>query len=81
MQILSIVALIAALACWIKVLIQMFKEEKVILGILGIFCGLWAFIWGWMNVAKVGQNIMIIWTIAALLGGFTYNSIFSAFSS
>jgi hypothetical protein len=29
-------------------------------GILGVFCGLYAFIWGWMNAGRLGlKNIML----------------------
>ncbi|BCU78195.1 hypothetical protein [Luteolibacter sp. LG18] len=56
------------LACWIIVLIKMFKTEKPLLGIIGIFCGLWAYIWGWMNSGKHGlQKIMLIWTACWIL--------------
>lgn len=59
---------IASLACWIIVLIKMFKTEKPLLGVLGILCSLWAFIWGWMNATKLGiKNIMMIWTIAIIV--------------
>ncbi len=40
---------IACLVCFIMVLVKMFQNENIGLGILGIFCGLWTFIWGWMN--------------------------------
>ena len=57
-----------SLVCWIMTLIQMFQKESVLQGILGIICSLWAFIWGWMNIAKTGQkNIMLIWTIAIIV--------------
>ena len=69
MLILAYVAGIISLVCWIMTLISMFQKESVILGILGIFCPLWAFIWGWMNTAKTGQkNLMIVWTIVWIIG-------------
>lgn len=57
------------MACWIFILIKMFKTESGPLqGIIGILCGLWAFIWGWMNAGKLGvQKIMLIWTVAILV--------------
>ena len=59
---------LACLVCFIMVLIQMFKNENIGLAILGIFCGLWAFIWGWMNASKHAlKKIMLIWTIATIL--------------
>jgi len=59
---------LAILVCFILVLIKLFKKEGVGLGILGIICGLYTFIWGWINHKK--QNIttvMIIWTILFVL--------------
>lgn len=51
------------LACWIMTLIKMFKHESTGLAVLGIFCGIWAFIWGWMNAKKHDhQKIMKIWS-------------------
>ena len=68
MTILLYAAWVVSLVCWIMTLIQMFQKESVLLGILGILCSLWAFIWGWMNTAKTGQkNIMLIWTIAVVV--------------
>jgi hypothetical protein len=61
------------LICWIIVLIHMFKAS-VLHGILGLICGLWAFIWGWMHAAGGLRNVMVIWTILLLLSlvlGFT----------
>jgi len=46
---LYIVGILGSLACWVIVLVKMFKTEKPLIGILGILCSLWAFIWGWMN--------------------------------
>ncbi len=59
---------VGVLVCFILVLIKLFKKEGVGLGILGIICGLYTFIWGWINYKK--QNIttvMIIWTILFVL--------------
>ncbi|MBD3387105.1 hypothetical protein GF407_19530 [candidate division KSB1 bacterium] len=59
---------IANLVCFILVLIKLFKKEGVLLGILGIICGLYTFIWGWINHKKQGiTNIMIIWTILVII--------------
>lgn len=61
--ILLAVGSIGSLICWIMTLIQMFKNEKPLIGILGVLCGLWAFIWGWMNATKLGlKKVMLIWT-------------------
>ncbi|MGJ8634034.1 MAG: hypothetical protein ACSHX7_08940 [Luteolibacter sp.] len=54
---------IGSLVCFIMVLIKMFQNEKPLLGVLGIFCGLWTFIWGWMKAETLGlKKIMMIWS-------------------
>ena len=54
---------IGSLVCWIMVLIHIFKEN-VGLGVLGIFCGLFAFIYGWVKVGEYGiQKVMLAWTL------------------
>lgn len=60
---------LVALVCWIMVLVKMFKtQESPLMGILGIFCSLWAFIWGWINAGKFGlTKLMAIWTVAILV--------------
>jgi hypothetical protein len=68
MVIISYVAAIVSLICWIMVLIKMFPAEGAVKGILAIICALYAFIWGWMNAAKYNlRNIMIAWTIAIIV--------------
>jgi hypothetical protein len=67
MMIVSWLATIACIVCWIMVLLKMFPAEGPIKGILAIICGLYAFIWGWMNASRFNlKNIMLIWTVAIL---------------
>ena len=55
---------LGSLACWIIVLIKMFQNEKPLIGILGILCGIWAFIWGWMKSSTLGlKKIMMLWSV------------------
>jgi uncharacterized membrane protein len=54
---------IGSLICWIMVLIKMFQNEKPLIGILGILCSLWAFIWGWTKASTLGlKKTMLIWS-------------------
>ena len=63
MTILAMLCGLGSLVCWILVLLKMFPAEGALKGILAIICGLYAFIWGWMNAAKHNlKNIMLIWT-------------------
>lgn len=68
--ILGILALVAGLASFvffIIVLIQLFKTKGVLHGILGIICGLYTFIWGWINADAQGiRKTMVNWTIAII---------------
>lgn len=59
---------IAQLVCLILVLIKMFQDNKIVLGIISIFCGLVAFVYGWMNADRYRiRNVMMIWTALILL--------------
>jgi hypothetical protein len=81
MGILALLCLLGAIVCQIIVIVKMFQTAGVVQGIIGLICGLWAFIWGWMNSDKVGKNVMLAWTalivlyavLAGLSGGFNYS--------
>jgi hypothetical protein len=64
---LSYIAGGVSVVCWIIVLIRMFKESAL-KGILGLICGIYAFIWGWMNSGAGLKNVMLLWTLAIILG-------------
>ena len=79
--ILALLMLIGTVICWILVLIKIFQNDGALKGILGLICGLFAFIWGWMNANRLGiKNIMMAWTVLLILyvifsmlsGGFSY---------
>ena len=60
---LAMVAYLGSLVCFIIVLIKLFQTEGPLYGILGLICGLYTLIWGWMNADKQNiKNIMLIWT-------------------
>ena len=83
MQILQLLISLGAFVCFIIVLIKQFQVGGVVHGIIGIItCGIWTFIWGWINSGKVGiKNIMLIWTALIVIsiilgiafGGFNYS--------
>jgi hypothetical protein len=59
---------IGCLICFIIVLIKLFQNEGALKGILGLICGLYTFIWGWMNSDRLGiRNIMMIWTLLIII--------------
>ncbi len=69
MQILNILVGIGGLICFVIVLIKLFQEKGVLHGILGLICGLYTFIWGWMNAGRLNiKNIMMIWSILIIIG-------------
>ena len=54
---------LACLVCFIMVLIKLFQNEGALKGILGLICGLYTFIWGWMNANRLNlKTIMLVWT-------------------
>ena len=63
--ILMVLAGLASFIFFIMVLIRLFQQKGALHGILGILCGLYTFIWGWMNADKLGlKQTMIYWTAA-----------------
>lgn len=63
MQTLAQLLVLASLIPFIIVLIKLFEEKGVLHGILGLICGLYPFIWGWMNATGLDiKNIMWLWT-------------------
>ncbi|HXI24434.1 MAG TPA: hypothetical protein VNG71_11275 [Pyrinomonadaceae bacterium] len=80
--ILGLILWLGCLICFIMVLIKLFQENGVLHGILGLICGLYTFIWGWINANRLNiRNIMIIWTLLIIVsiivnvmsGGFNYS--------
>jgi hypothetical protein len=68
MNILIMVVALADLVVAIMVLVKLFQNEGALKGILGLICGLYTFIWGWMNANRLGiKNLMIIWTLLIIL--------------
>jgi len=66
--ILAMLVGIGCLICFIIVVIKLFQNEGALKGILGLICGLYTFIWGWMNSDKLGiRNIMMIWTLLIII--------------
>jgi hypothetical protein len=59
------IAGLGSLICFIIVLIKQFQEGGVLHGIIGIItCGIWTFIWGWINSGRLNfRNIMLVWTL------------------
>jgi hypothetical protein len=54
--------------CAIIVLIQLFKVKGAGHGILGILCGLYPFIWGWINATTLNlKKVMLAWTILLIV--------------
>lgn len=54
---------ISSLVCFIIVLIKLFQEKGVLHGILGLICGLYTFVWGWMESGRLNiKNLMLIWS-------------------
>lgn len=69
MFILLLLVEIAAVVCFIMVLIKQFQTAGPVHGIIGIItCSIWTFIWGWMNATNLNiKNIMMIWTLLIVI--------------
>jgi hypothetical protein len=66
--IIGIVFGIISLICWIMVIVKIFQEGSIGLGILAIICPLFAFIYGWVKVNEYGiNNIMLVWTLCIVV--------------
>ena len=60
---------ILCLVFFFIVLIKLFKNEGALKGILGFFCSIYTFIWGWMKHKQLGMTkIMATWSILTLAG-------------
>jgi hypothetical protein len=65
----SFIAGLGSLVCWIMTLIKLFTEEGVLQGIIGIVCGLYAFVMGFVRMQQwAHQKVMIAWSICMVLG-------------
>lgn len=60
---------ILSLVFFVIVLVKLFKNEGALKGILGLFCSIYTFIWGWMKHNQLGMTkIMATWSILTVLG-------------
>lgn len=67
--IVSIASAIGSLVCFIMVLVKLFKAEGVLKGILGIICGIYPFIWGWIKKDELDiGKLMMTWTVFVGVG-------------
>jgi TolA-binding protein len=63
-----LVANILSLILFFVVLIKLFKNEGALKGILGFFCGIYTFIWGWMKHKQLAMTkLMTVWSLMILL--------------
>ncbi len=64
---------IANFVLYIIVLIKLFKNEGVLLGIIGLFISIYTFIWGWIKHKQLEITKIMIWwsvlTVAPIVGG------------
>jgi hypothetical protein len=87
-QILSAVASLGYLVCFILLIVKMFQHGQVVLAIVCLVCcgpgTLIGFVYGWMKSGEWGiRNMMIVWTICFILsivGGALSPSTFSQFT-
>jgi hypothetical protein len=67
-QMLNMIASVGCFVCLVLVVIKMAQNEGVLKAVLGFICGIYAFIWGWMNTGRLGlKNVMLAWTVLILI--------------
>ena len=67
MQILIPICALVNIVCWIIVLVKIFQAGNIGIGIVGIICGIVAFIYGWTKADELQiKNVMIIWTVSII---------------
>ena len=65
---LSGICILAGLILFVLVLIRLFKKEGPLKGILGVICGIYTFIWGWLKHKELKlTRIMAIWTAVLII--------------
>ena len=69
MGIALIIMNILCLVFFFIVLVKLFKHEGALKGILGFFCSIYTFIWGWMKHKQLGMTkLMATWSILTVAG-------------
>ena len=65
------VAGFGAFVCFIIVLTRQFESAGVAHGVIGIItCGIWTFIWGWINAGELYlKSLMLVWTVLVVASG------------
>ncbi len=73
------VAGLVELVCWFYWVVQIFKRESVMRGLLGLLCGVYAFHYGWRNASGYDlrraerdqppffKRMMLVWTLCLLV--------------
>ena len=57
-----------SLVLFVIVLIKLFKNEGALKGILGFFCGIYTFIWGWLKHKELAlTKTMTVWSIITVV--------------
>ena len=63
-----VIAELIGIVLWIMVLIKLFKKEGTLKGILGFFCGIYVFVWGWMKHKQLAMTkIMAVWSLMIVI--------------
>ena len=63
-----LIANIVSLVIFFIVLIKLFKNEGALKGVLGFFCGIYTFIWGWLKHKQLAMTrMMTVWSLMIVL--------------
>jgi hypothetical protein len=70
---LGMLSFLGAGVVFIIVLVKLFQNEGAGKGILGLICGIYTYIWGWMNATRLNlKKLMLIWTVLIIVGIILY---------
>lgn len=63
-----LIANIVSLVIFFIVLVKLFKNEGALKGVLGFFCGIYTFIWGWLKHKQLAMTkMMTVWSLMIVL--------------
>jgi hypothetical protein len=70
------IAGLASFITFIMVLVKLFQQKGALHGILGIFCNLYPFIWGWIESTRLNlKKVMLIWTLSIVVAMVGYGMV------
>lgn len=64
----GVLLLLIGIVLQIVLLVKLFKNGGVGLGILGLLCGPFTYIWGWVKSSELGMKKLMVWLTFTIIG-------------